>query len=503
MRILPRTMLAGALAAAVGLSNAARANPAPTNSGSATATPTAEVGPSRKSAPPAVVPPPRPKPIDWDKITQQATELLSKYIQINTTNPPGNEIAAARFLREKFLAEGIPATTWEPEPGRGVVAARLHGIGKHNKAIILLSHMDVVPANAKDWEAPPFSGQVKDGKVWGRGALDDKGPGVIELMAMLALKRAGILLDRDVLFLATADEEEGGRAGAGWFVDHESEIISDAGYVLNEGGGILVQPDGRKLYTVSVTEKTPLWIKITAEGPAGHAADPPAETALTRLVRALQKLIEYRTPVRIIGPVASYYHAMAEITHGPKQLLDLEKSLKDPAYVKQFTSVPSQNAMVRDTITPTVLGASQKTNVISETAYAEVDCRLLPGSDPKAFLRDLRKALGDDKLKLDVLLNFPPVSSPQRSQLMTAIQTLAKRRDKCEVVPMMIAGFTDSHYFRQKNIIAYGFIPLALMPGDMRGVHGINEHIAVKDLGAGIQRMVELLEILGAQPEAR
>ena len=171
-------------------------------------------------------------------VTQEATDLLSKYIQMNTTNPPGNELDAARMLKEKFLTDGIPATTWEPQHGRGIVAARLRGIGKHNKSIILLSHMDVVPANPKEWEVPPFSGEVKDGKIWGRGAIDDKGPGVIELMAMLAIKRAGILLNRDVMFIATGDEEEGGKNGAGWFVDHESNVFSDAGFLLNEGGGI-------------------------------------------------------------------------------------------------------------------------------------------------------------------------------------------------------------------------------------------------------------------------
>jgi acetylornithine deacetylase/succinyl-diaminopimelate desuccinylase-like protein len=214
---------------------------------------------------------PPPQPINWDKVTQEATDLLSNYIQINTTNPPGNEIAAARMLKEKFLTDGIPATTWEPEKGRGIVAARLRGIGKHTKSIILLSHMDVVPANPKEWEVPPFSGTVKDGKIWGRGAIDDKGAGVIELMAMLAIKRAGILLDRDVIFIATGDEEEGGKAGAGWFVDHEGTVFSDAGYLLNEGGGIRAEPDGRKIYMVSVTEKTPLWLRLTASGPAGHA----------------------------------------------------------------------------------------------------------------------------------------------------------------------------------------------------------------------------------------
>ncbi len=191
---------------------------------------------------------------NWDKLTQEATALLSQYIRIDTSNPPGNELGAARMLREKFLADGIPATVWEPAPGRGVVAARLRGIGKHTKAIILLSHMDVVPAVAKQWQVPPFSGEVKDGDIWGRGAIDDKGPGVIEMMAMLAIKRAGILLDRDIIFIATGDEEAGGRNGAEWFVNHEKQVFSDAGYLLNEGGGIEQTPGHHRYYAVSIAE---------------------------------------------------------------------------------------------------------------------------------------------------------------------------------------------------------------------------------------------------------
>jgi acetylornithine deacetylase/succinyl-diaminopimelate desuccinylase-like protein len=443
---------------------------------------------------------PPPRQIDYDKITQEATDLLSRYIQLNTTNPPGNELAAAKMLKDRFLADGIPATTWEPAPGRGIVAARLHGIGNHRKAILLLSHMDVVPANPQEWQVPPFSGQVKDGTIWGRGAIDDKGPGVVELMAMLAIKRAGILLDRDVVFVATGDEEEGGKIGAGWFVDHEPKTYSDVGYLLNEGGGIMIEHDGKQLYAVSVTEKTPLWLRLTANGPAGHAADPPADTAVSKLVRALGRLDEFQAPIHIIGPVEDYFHAMAEITHGPHQWLDLATSLKDPAYQKQFVSVPRQNALVRNTVTPTVLWASNKTNVISDAAYAEVDCRLLPGTDPKKFLRTIRKVLGEkDIKKVDIILNFPPVSSPQKSELMTAIQTLARRDDKATVVPTMLAGFTDSHYFRQKKIVAYGFIPLELNREELSGIHGINERIGVKELGAGIKRMVDLLKILGGR----
>ena len=444
---------------------------------------------------------PQPKAIDYDKLTQEATDLLSKYIQTNTTNPPGNELAAAKFLKNKFLADGIPATTWEPSPGRGIVAARLHGIGKHQKALLLLSHMDVVPADPKEWKTPPFSGEVKDGTIWGRGALDDKGPGVVFLMSMLAVKRAGILLDRDILFVATGDEEEGGKDGAAWFVDHQQSVYSDVGYVLNEGGGIRILPNKKVYYAVAVTEKTPLWLRVTASGPTGHSSQPPAETSVTELLRGLQRLVEYHPPVHIIGPVEDYYRARAQLGDGPKQWLDLAASLRDPVFQKQFLAVAENNALVRDTLTPTVLGASSAVNVLPATAYAELDCRLLPGSDSKAVLATINKLLNDKDIKTEVVRNWPPVSSPQKSELMNGIQALARHADKdAPVVPTLIAGFTDSHYFRQKGIIAYGFVPIEVThPEEVKGIHGNDERISVDELGGGIRRTVELLKILGGR----
>jgi acetylornithine deacetylase/succinyl-diaminopimelate desuccinylase-like protein len=440
---------------------------------------------------------PPPTPFNWDKLTQEATALLSQYIRIDTTNPPGNEFGAARMLREKFLADGIPATVWEPVRGRGVVAARLRGVGKHTKAIVLLSHMDVVPANLKQWQVPPFSGEVKDGDIWGRGAIDDKGPGVIELMAMLAIKRAGILLNRDVIFIATGDEEEGGRNGAGWFVDHEKQVYADAGYLLNEGGGIQQTPGHHRFYAVSVTEKTPMWIRLTAQGQSGHAAVPPNETAITHLTAALSKLVAYRAPIHVIDPVRDYFRTVAKLDGGPSQFKNLALSLRKPAYRREFLSTPRYNALVRDTVTPTVLGASQKTNVIAPTAYAEVDCRLLPGEDPQGFLDQIRHVIGDDTIKIDVLLNFPAVSSPNRSILMNAIDAVAWQDGHDTAVATMIAGFTDSHYFRAKGLVAYGFVPVELTTAQEHTVHGINERIGVKELGNGIRRMVELLRFAG------
>jgi acetylornithine deacetylase/succinyl-diaminopimelate desuccinylase-like protein len=437
------------------------------------------------------------KAFNWEKLTQEATALLSQYIRIDTTNPPGNELGAARMLRERFLADGIPATVWEPVPGRGVVAARLRGIGKHTKAIVLLSHMDVVPANAKQWQVPPFSGEVKDGDIWGRGAIDDKGPGVIEMMAMLAIKRAGILLNRDIIFIATGDEEEGGRNGAGWLVAHEKQVFADAGYLLNEGGGIEQTPGHHRFYAVSLAEKTPMWIRLTAQGPSGHAAVPPESTAVTHLTAALSKLIAYRPPVHVIDTVRDYFRAIAKLDGGPSEFKNLAISLRKPGYRQTFLSTPRYNAIVRNTATPTVLGASQKTNVIAPTAYAEVDCRLLPGTDPKEFLGQIRQVIGDDTIKVEVLLNFPAVSSPPRSILMNAINAVAWQDGHNAAVPMMIAGFTDSHYFRAAGLVAYGFVPVELTTAQEHTVHGVNERIGVKELGNGIRRMVELLRFAG------
>jgi acetylornithine deacetylase/succinyl-diaminopimelate desuccinylase-like protein len=449
---------------------------------------------------PQIVKAPPPKEIDYDKLTQEATDFLSKYIRINTTNPPGNELEAAKFLKEKFLSEGIPATTWEPEPGRGIIAARLRGVGEKKKSLIVLSHMDVVPAVASEWKVPPFSGEVKDGYIWGRGSIDDKGPGVIGLMSILAIKRAGILLNRDVIFVATGDEEEGGKIGAGWFTEHEKDIFSDAGFLVTEGGGIRELPDGKKLYGVAVTEKTPLWLRLTATGTEGHAAAPAPDTSVTRLIRALSKVIDYQPKIRIVGPVQDEFRTTAELEHGPPQWLDLVTSLRDPAFARKFLEDPSRNAKVRDTIAPTVLQGSDKTNIIPAVAYAEVDCRLLPGDDQKQFLENIKKAINDKSIKVDVRLNSPPTpASPSKSVLMSAIAELADKYDKCPVVPTMVSGFTDSRYFRRANIASYGFTPLDLQPAEFRGVHGIDERLPVKEMGAAIRRMTMLLEIFGRE----
>ncbi len=436
--------------------------------------------------------------INWESIKNEAVGLLSRYIQINTTNPPGNELSAAKMLREKFLSNGIPAAVIETAPNRGIVAARLHGVGHNDGTIVLMSHIDVVPADERGWKLKPFSGAVKDGEVWGRGALDDKGPGVIELMAMVALKRAGILLKRDVLFLATADEEQGGRQGAEWVVGHRPDLFADVRYVLNEGGAIRVLPNGRKYYAVSVAEKNPLWVRLVASGNPGHAATPEAETAVTRLIQALYRVTQMQPQINVSPLVEDYFRRVAELQGGPSQWADVRSALQQNEFREKFLSNPVNNAMVRDTVTPTVLVGSDKTNVIPANAYAELDCRLLPGDNPTEFLKSLQSTIADDQVKVQVLLNSVSPASPTSTNFMKALEQVAERQDQgVPVIPVMSTGFTDSRYLRQHKLIVYGFNPIEITPELQQTIHGVNERIGIDNLVRGIQRMVMLLEVLG------
>ena len=280
--------------------------------------------------------------VDWADVEKQATEFLSTYVQIDTTNPPGNEAAAAQFLAGHFRKAGIDAETFESAPGRGSVLARLKGSGG-GRPVILLNHLDVVPANSDGWDVPPFSGAVRDGYVYGRGALDCKGVGTVDAMALLLMKQHGITLKRDVIFLGTADEETGGKLGAGWMVDTHFDRFADAQFVLNEGGAIEILPDGKRAYGVAVAEKTPCWLRLTATGRPGHGSAPDKHTAVTRLVRALERTRVYRPALRVTPEVQAYYAAIAPLQDDTrrKQYTNLRLALQDDATVYHLRQVKS------------------------------------------------------------------------------------------------------------------------------------------------------------------
>lgn len=438
-------------------------------------------------------------------LREQAASILSRAIQFDTQNPPGNEAPLARYfvdlLRDQgFQARLIPVATGGTGKGRAIAWARYPGRGK-GRPIVLLSHLDVVPADASEWTVKPFSGLVAGGTVVGRGALDAKGIGVVHLMTLVELKRRGIHLDRDVIFLATPDEEKGGRFGSGVVVRDHRDLLDGARYLLTEGGSILpAEDDEPQVWGIAFTEKTPCWIGIRTEGVPGHGAIPVGDPAPDRLVRALVRLHSLKLPIRVVPPVARMFRAMAPLAapEDRESYRNLRGALAlNPRFRRRFLEDPGRSALVQDTLTLTVLRGSQEVNVVPAQAYAALDARLLPGESCKPFVERVREAIDDPQVDVQTLLHFRDRASPVDTPLFRAIERVAHRQDPdALVVPRVIAGFTDSHYYRDLGLVAYGFVPRLLRPVDTRGIHGPNEKITVANLRYGVDTMIQILQAL-------
>ncbi len=319
--------------------------------------------------------------MDWDQLLKEATEHLQTYLRIQTVNPPGNEIEGARFFKKIFDAEFIPCQVFEPSPGRGNLLATLKGNGK-KKPLLLLNHIDVVPVEKERWTVDPFAGTIQNGYLYGRGALDDKSMGIIEMMALLILKRERIPLERDILFFAAADEETGGKLGIQWAMENVSSI-GKVEFALNEGGYIILNeagiPDG---YEISNGQKIVFQLQLKAKGTSGHASIPHADNPNVKLIHALEAVTKWETPYTILPMVKEYFSKIApkQPPDERKYFEDIEKSLSDASFLKRLISNPIYNAMVRDTISLTILQAGSKANVIPSESNATLDCRLIPGS---------------------------------------------------------------------------------------------------------------------------
>ncbi len=363
--------------------------------------------------------------IDWQEVRDEAVEILRNFIRINTVNPPGNELEAARFLEGILRKEGIEATVYESAPRRGNLLAVIPGKKKAG-SLILLSHMDVVPAETDKWDLDPFGGIIKDGYIYGRGALDNKGNGVVDLMAMLLLKRLRIPLKRDVILLAAADEEVGGRQGVKWMLEQEPRL-KEAGCVLNEGGAILVRDNGElDHYEIATAQKVVAQFAVRAKGRTGHGSMPHGDSATVKLIRALDRLVAWETPFMVIPLVKEYFANLAKVRppQESKGYRDIEEGLRDPSFAKTFVADPQYNAMVRNTITPTILKAGQMVNVIPSEAQASFDCRLLPGTSSEAFLAEVREIIKDEGVEVVPLPEFesnPLPPSPMDNELYQAI----------------------------------------------------------------------------------
>lgn len=434
-------------------------------------------------------------PVLGSEFADQAPGRLSTYIQVNTENPPGNESRGVEFFAAIFAEAGITYETAESAPGRGNIWARLEG--GREPALVLLNHMDVVPADLRYWTSDPYSGEIRDGHVYGRGALDMKGLGIVQLQAFLALHASGRALSRDVIFVATADEEAGGAYGAGWLVENRPEIFAGVGYLLNEGGGgTLLGED--TVFTVELTQKVPLWLRLVAHGNPGHGSTPQVETAVTRALRAGDRLARSRFPARVVPAVRAMFEGMAPYQNEAlaARYADIASAVNDPEFMHYLELTnPAHHALLRNTCSLTGMQGSNKINVVPTEAVIELDCRLLPDQDPELFIHELELIINDPNVSIEKIMGFTPAVSSAENPLYRLVESVyASHFPEAVVVPGVATGFTDSHFFRDRGIVSYGWGPFVVPGADRRGVHGNNERISVENMIRGTEVMIDLLE---------
>ena len=420
-------------------------------------------------------------------LEDEAVGWLQNYIQIDTINPPGNEYRAVDFLAEIFEAEGIEYQTAESAPGRGNIWARLEG--GNEPGLILLQHSDVVPADEEFWTIPVLSGAIRDGVILGRGARDMKGLGTLQLATFIALHRSGVELNRDVVFLATADEEAGGMFGVGWLIENRPEIFEDIGILLNEGGGGS-RVGQSVVFSVEVTQKVPVWLRLYAIDRPGHGSSPRTTSSVTRIVQALNTMLENPFPPRIIGPVNDYFGALSvdmdEEWAG--SYANIQAAINDPNFVaKLHDARPGHNSLIRDTCSMTRMSGSSKINVIPPTAWAELDCRILPDKPADQFISELDDLIGYTGVEIQKIMAFTPAISETNSRLYRAIDSVTQElHPGSRVLPSVSTGFTDSHFTRDLGIISYGFNPIITSRGEHTGVHGNDEQVGEEAFRRGV-----------------
>lgn len=428
---------------------------------------------------------------------------LQDLIRFDTSNPPGNELPLARYLESALQTEGIETTLLEPTPNRANLIGRIRGTGAA-RPVILVAHMDVVGVERASWSLDPFAGSIRDGYLYGRGAIDDKGMLAANLMTMLLLqrdlKRTGGRLSREVVFLATSDEETGGEWGMGWLVDHHPQLL-DAEFALNEGGRTRIIEGGQTYLAVQSAEKISHVVTVTAHGTAGHAAVPLEDNAIFRLGQALERLSGYTEPMVLTDITRQFFAGLAQIwpDAGERQAMvdlasaDRKKTERGAAVLSR---TPVFNAVLRNGISPTVIEGGSQFNVIPASARTIVNVRTLPGQSVDAVVERMRAAVADPKVTLEITHRGEeaPASNPA-SVMFTAIADAGRELDpKIAVVPYLSTGVTDSARLRRLGVQAYGVLPFPMQQSDEQRMHGHDERVPLKSLHFGTRLIYGSIE---------
>jgi len=435
--------------------------------------------------------------MDWDQLGHEAAGLLSGYLRTRTVNPPGNERLAADYLDGALRERGFDPTLWEPAPGRANLMTRLRGDGSRG-GIILLHHMDVVAAEPERWSVDPFGGEIRDGYVWGRGALDMKGAGIMHLLAMDLLRREGLPLSRDVILLAVSDEEVDSSKGVRWLLKEHSDSLK-AEYVWDEGGfGLQGMFGAGVLFTVAVAEKGCLWIRLVAEGEPGHGGIPHGGNPVQLLVAALERLRCFRWPVSLHPLVRDFFREVSASMPAPqRQLLQhLNRGWVLRLARSSLLKQPALQAMLQTTVSVTGLRGGVKENVIPERADAILDVRLLPGQGAEGFIQELERVLAEPRIRVEVIQHpAPGTVTPYAGDAMyAALQKVCPRLlPGSRVAPLLTPGTTDSSHFRQRGFKTYGLFPAVITTDELSRFHGIDERISVENLALGTRLVYEVL----------
>ena len=447
-----------------------------------------EPDPSRtgqSTTPTPRAPHPLTRAVDWAAVTDEAAETLSAYVKIDSSHPAGRTVETSALFAERLASEGIDSSVYEtPVEGKVNLVARLAASDPVGKPLLVSNHMDVVQAVAADWTFDPYSGEIADGYVYGRGALDMKGMGIMELMTLLLLKRQGVELRRDVVMLCTCDEEIGSPMGAQWMIENHYEDL-DPAFVLDEGGsGMRGFFDVGDVFAVSVGEKRILRVRMVARAEPGHASQPWEEAATHRLVRAANAILTQPPEDRECPPVAEMIRRL-----GPRSREDI---------ARERASRP----LLHDTMALTLMSGGYKINVIPEQAEMSFDCRLLPDTDERSFVSNLEQTINDPGVRLEVdWPDSPQATAPWDGELFAAIEEAClAHAPGTRVTPSICVGGTDARFFRERGVPAYGLVPCLFTGEDMKGYHGIDERLSLENLGLGARIIYDIVARVAARP---